>query len=303
LASLKKLAGQTAWYGLSSIFARMLNYLLTPYLTHYLTTAVYGEMSIIYSVIPFMNVIFTYGMETTFFRFSNKGESESKVFNTGSLSLIFTTLILASLLVIFRIPVAGVLRVENHPQFIVWVAWIIALDTLSTLPFAKLRNEGKPRKYAFIKVTGIVVNVALTIFFYTLLPHIALQHPQSFLASWYDPNLGAGYVIIANVAMSAITLLLLIPEILSLRIQWDGQLWRQMMIYSLPIMVAGFGGMINETFDLRCGTLLFSPGKRRRRRGKENLCPRNEIFCHHYMLHVPVCNAVYRLLETLYFKT
>lgn len=248
MASLKKLAGQTVWYGVSSIFARFLNYLLTPYLTHYLTTAVYGEMSLVYAAIPFMNVVFTYGMETAFFRFSNKDTNKQHVYNIGSLSLLFTTLIFTALLLIFKMPIASLLRVEEHPQFISWAAWIIALDTIATLPFAKLRNEGRPRKYAFIKVLGIVVNIALVVFFYTMLPRLA-ANPNSVFAKWYDPNLGAGYVIIANLVQNIITVLFLLPEFLAIRFEWDSKLWKEMLIYSAPLLIAGFGGMINETFD------------------------------------------------------
>jgi len=206
-------------------------------------------MTMMYSAIPFMNVVFTYGMETAYFRFCNKGSDEKSVFNTAGLSLVFTTLILTATLLIFRLPIAELLRVADHPQFITWAALIIGLDTLTTLPFAKLRHEGRPRKYALIRVLGIVVNIALVVFFYTILPTIAAKDPTSFLAKWYDPNLGAGYVIIANLVQSALTLVLLAPEFLTIRFEWDGKLWKEMMIYSLPLMIAGFGGMINETFD------------------------------------------------------
>lgn len=249
MASLKKLAGQTAWYGLSSIFARFLNYLLTPYLTYKLTESVYGEMSIVYAAIPFMNVIFTYGMETAFFRFSNKGEDQKAVFDTGSLSLLFTTLLFSAVLFMVQAPIAHMLRLENHPEFIQWTIWIIALDALATLPFAKLRNEGRPRKYAFIRVISILVVIGLVYFFYSILPRIAASHPQSFIAAWYNPHLGAGYMILANLIGSALTLLLLLPELFSLRFKGSGRLWKQMMLYSLPLTIAGFGGMINETFD------------------------------------------------------
>jgi len=249
LASIKKLAGQTAWYGISSIFARLLNYLLTPYLTAYLATADYGEMSMLYAAIPFMNVLFTYGMETTFFRFSNKDENEKHVFNTGSLSMLFSTLLFTALIILFRDPIAVLLRVREHPQFITWSAWIIALDALTTLPFAKLRLDSRPRKYAFIRVAGIVLNIAIVVFCYSILPGIAHSHPDSFIARWYDPNMGTGYVIIAGVAMSALSFLLLLPEFLSIRFEWNNKLWKEMILYALPIMVFGFGGVVNETFD------------------------------------------------------
>lgn len=237
------------WYGISSIFARFLNYLLTPYLTSILTTAAYGEMNIVYSFIPFLNVVFTYGLETAFFRFSNKENDNKKVFNTISVSILSSTLLLTSLLLLGKDLFAHLLRIQNHPEFITWAAWVIALDTLSTIPFAKLRNDGRPRKYAFIRVMGILVNIALVLFFYSFLPKIAADNPSSIFAKWYDPKLGAGYYILANLIQSGLTLLLLLPEFLSVRFEVDKKLWRQILLYSLPIMIAGFGGMINETFD------------------------------------------------------
>lgn len=249
MGSLKKLAGQTMWYGLSSILARFLNYLLTPYLTYYLAASVYGEMSLVYAAIPFMNVIFTYGMETTYFRYSNKEGGEQEVYNTGSLSLLFSTAVLTAALLLFRNPLAHLLQIGNHPEFVTWAVWIIALDAVSALPFARLRNQNRPRKYAFIKVAGILINIALVVFFYTALPQLAQSNPGSIWASIYDPKLGAGYVIIANVAQSAFTLLLLMPELLSVRLKWDNKLWREMMAYTLPLMIVGLGGMVNETFD------------------------------------------------------
>lgn len=248
MASIKKLAGQTAWYGVSSIAARFINYLLTPYLTYKMSEATYGEQSTIYAAIPFLNVIFTYGMETAYFRFSNK-EDGQKVFSTASFSLITSTVFLTGLLLLLRQPLATLLNLRLHPEFITWSACVILLDTLTTLPFAQLRFNGRPRKYAFIRVASILVNVGFVYFFYSMLPVLATQHPGSIWAKYYDPNIGAGYYIIANIVASWFTFLLLLPEFLSIRLNWSGKLWKEMVIYSLPLMVAGFGGMINETFD------------------------------------------------------
>lgn len=249
MASLKKLAGQTAWYGISSIAARFINYLLTPYLTFKLSEAAYGEQSIVYAAIPFLNVVFTYGMETAYFRFSNKGADEKKVFSTGSISLIFSTILLTGVLLLFKQPLAELLTLQNHHEFITWAVVVIALDTLTTLPFAKLRNDGRPVKYASLRVVNILINIACVFFFYSMLPDIAKNNPGSIFAQWYDPNMGAGYYIIANIITSAITFLLLLPEFLSIKIDWDGVMWKEMLLYALPLMVAGFAGMINETFD------------------------------------------------------
>lgn len=237
------------WYGLSSIAARFLNYLLTPFLTYYLTKEMYGEMSVVYAAIPFLNVVFTYGMETAYFRFTNKDVNARTVYNTIGLSLIGSTIFFTAALLLFQGSLVSLLKIKEHPEFVNWAIWIIALDTLTTLPYAKLRNDGRPRKYAFIRIAGILINIAFVVFFYAILPGNVKANPNSFLASWYNPNMGAGYIIIANLVQSAFTLLILLPEFLAVRFEWDKKLWKEMLIYALPIMVAGFAGMINETLD------------------------------------------------------
>src|SRR3954468_10137752 len=142
MSGIKKLAGQTLWYGASSIAARFLNYLLTPYLTKQLMPDVYGEMSILYAAIPFLNVIFTYGLETAYFRYANTKEQHEQVYNTASVSLIFSTSIFTTLLVLFNKPIAEFLRIPNHPEYFTYSALIIGFDALTTLAFAKLRYEG-----------------------------------------------------------------------------------------------------------------------------------------------------------------
>ena len=248
--SIKKLAGQTAWYGISSIAARFINYLLTPYLTYKLSEATYGEQSIVYSAIPFLNVIFTYGMETAYFRYSSKdGVDEKTLFSTASFSLLASSVVFTGMLLLFRQPVADLLKISLHPEFIQWAAYVVALDALTTLPFARLRFQGRPKKYAFIRVVSILINVGTVYFFYSILPGLATAQPASVYARWYNPDIGAGYYIIAGIISSGFTFLMLLPEFFGIRLQWSGKLWREMMIYSLPLMIAGFGGMINETFD------------------------------------------------------
>jgi O-antigen/teichoic acid export membrane protein len=251
LSGIKKLAGQTLWYGLSSIAARLLNYLLTPYLTSQsvLKSSFYGEMSLIYAAIPFLNVIFTYGLETAYFRFSKNKTTEAEVFNTSMMSLIFSTSLFTSILLIFRKDLALLLGVEKHPQYITWSAFIIAIDALTSLAFAKLRFEGRPVKFASIRIASILINIALTVFFLSVCPSIQKSHPHSFIGAFYNPDLGVGYIIIANLAASFFTLLLLIKELRAFRWKFNPKLWKQIILYSSPLILAGFAGMINETFD------------------------------------------------------
>ena len=249
MSSVKKLAGQTIWYGVSSIFARLLNYLLTPYLTYKLTGSEYGEMSLVFAVIPFLNVIFTYGMETAYFRFIQKKEHEPDLYNTATISLIASTVLFTVLMLLFRNSIAEMISIKEHPEYITWSAFIIALDTLTVLPFAKLRQDGRPVKYAFVRVTGILINIALTFVFLSYIPKMATNNPNSVFTVLQNKDLSVSYVIIATLVQSVFTLLLLWKEFAAFKWHFNQVLWKEMMIYSLPLLIAGFGGMINETFS------------------------------------------------------
>ena len=150
--SIKSLAGQTVWYGASSIAARFLNYLLTPYLTAKLSGPGYGDVSVIYAAIPFLNVLFTYGLETAYFRFSQKEEFKKDIYSTSSISIFISTIVLTGLLLLSHSSFAHWLKLDAHPEFIIYSALIIAFDTLTTLPFAKLRQQGRPKKFALIRI-------------------------------------------------------------------------------------------------------------------------------------------------------
>jgi O-antigen/teichoic acid export membrane protein len=248
LSSIKKLASQTAWYGLSSIAARFISYLLTPYLTLKLTEAAYGEQAIVYSFIPFLNVIVTHGMETAYFRFGSK-DNEEKIYHTSSFSMIIVTGLVVACLLIWGGPIANLLQINLHPEYIKLVAWVVALDALTTIPFSRLRLEGRPKKYAFIKVGGILINILATYALISILPNYAQAHPEGFIAKLYVKGFEVGYILIANVLQNVFVLLLLQKEIRSLRFNIDFKLWSQMMVYALPLILVGFGGMINETMD------------------------------------------------------
>lgn len=248
LSGIKKLAGQTIWYGVSSIAARFINYLLTPYLTYKFTTEEYGEMSVLYAFIPFMNVIFTYGMETGFFRFAQSAD-KSKVYSTTSLSLIYSTLLLSLLLIAFNKPISHLLGVENRPEYLIIAAMIIGLDALTTIPFAKLRQEGKPRKFAVIKFLGVFINIGATVFFLSVGPDLAQTHPDDFLGHIYKKEWTVGYLLLANLIQNIIVFLVLSREFWGFKFKFDKKLWREMIVYSMPLIIAGLGGMINETAD------------------------------------------------------
>jgi O-antigen/teichoic acid export membrane protein len=249
LSSIKKLAGQTVWYGGSSIFARFLYYLLTPYLTYQLTKEKYGEMSLVYALVPFLNTIYTYGMETAFFRFFQKEEYKKEVYNTSMVSAVISTILFTAILIIFRNPVAAFIRIPEHPSYILICALIIGTDAITTLPFAKLRSEDRPRKFALIRITSIVLNIAIVYFFLSVCPKLVARRPDGIWSIIYNKDFGVGYVLIANLAASLIALVCLWKEFAQFKWRFHTTLWKELMIYSLPLTIAGFAGMINETFD------------------------------------------------------
>jgi O-antigen/teichoic acid export membrane protein len=237
------------WYGVSSIAARFINYLLTPYLTAVLTKADYGKVGLIYAAIPLLNVLFTYGFETAYFRFAKK-ENEPSVYSTASLSLFFTSICFALMLWFYQDAIAGFAGVPDYPLLVQLSIVIIVLDTLSTLPFARLRQKGKPVKFAFIRLFSILINVGATIFFITYCPTALKENPNHWVSYFYRSDVNpVVYIIIANLIQSSVTMLLLLGEIGSIQLRFNARLWKEMMIYALPLVVAGMGGMINETFD------------------------------------------------------
>jgi O-antigen/teichoic acid export membrane protein len=248
LSSIKKLASQTFWYGFSNIFARFLNYLLTPLLTTIFASEKYGDISILFAAAAFLNIVYTYGMETSYFRFTNS-HPEKDVYSTGLTSLVFTSILFTIILFLPVQALANYMELGSHPEYIKWVLLIVALDTLAVLPFSKLRFEGRPRKFALIKVISILINIGLTVFFLVLCKGQYEKQANNIFALIYNPAIDIGYVFIATLASSAITLLMLWKEIFSFTFSWNPKLMKEMLIYSAPLIIVGFGGMINETID------------------------------------------------------
>jgi O-antigen/teichoic acid export membrane protein len=247
LSTLKKLASQTAVYGLSQIVGRFVNYLLVPLYTSIFTTGEYGVVTLMYAYVSFFNVLLTYGMETAFFRFSQKHDQPEEVYATGLRSLLTSSSLFVIVLCAFSDNVASLLRLSEHPEYVVYFALIIALDAASSLPFAYLRQQNKPLRFAVIKNINIFSNILLNLYFLLLCPYMAAKGT---ILPFYKPDIGIGYIFISNLFASAITIPLLGKEFRQIKqFSFNGKLWREMLIYALPMMVVGFAGMINETLD------------------------------------------------------
>jgi O-antigen/teichoic acid export membrane protein len=248
LGALKKLASQTAVYGVSHIAGKFLNYLLVPLYTNVFNPEAYGINTQLYAFVAFFNVLLTYGMETTFFRFASKKEQPEQVYTTAFISVFFTSSLFVLIFSFFTPQIANAIKLNEHPEYIQYFIWIMALDAVAALPFAYLRQQEKTLKFALVKNANILVNIALNLYFLLLCPHLVDAHGISPL--FYDASIGIGYIFIANLVASLITLLFFIPEFITIRKgKFDYALWKEMLIYALPMMVVGFAGMINETLD------------------------------------------------------
>jgi O-antigen/teichoic acid export membrane protein len=251
-SGIKKLAGQTVIYGLGTIVPRFLNYLLTPLLTYGFTATEYGINSELYAYISFLNVIFTYGMETTFFNFSSKLENKQEVYNTALISLVLSSIFFSLLFLIFAGSIAEGLSTPNSiylPQFIIWSVLIVASDAITAIPFAKLRLENKALKFSALKLSNVIINFGLTIFFLKICKSSYDNHETNFMASLYDPEIGIGYAFLANLLANCFTLILLSKQFAGLKFSLNIDLLKKMLLYAWPLIILGFAGMINETLD------------------------------------------------------
>ena len=250
---LKKLAGQTAIYGLSTIIGRLLNSFLVPLWTYRFTDpADFGVTTEFYAYTSFLNVILTYGMETALFNFSAKSDRNPAVYSTALLSLALTSGLFLAGLAASAQPVAALLRYPGHADYVLWMAWIISIDALTAIPFARLREQQKAKRFAMLKTLSILINIGANLFYIGLCKWAFDTHADGWLAwagQFYDPAIGIGYVFIANLIASVATLVLMLPEFFGAKAWPDFKLWRRMLSYGLPLLIAGLAGMVNETMS------------------------------------------------------
>jgi O-antigen/teichoic acid export membrane protein len=243
----KKLFKTTAIYGLATVIPRMFSFLLVPIYTQLLPREAYGQVTIIFSWLIFFNVILAYGMETSFFRFYNQESDKNKVIETTTVSLFSTSLLFLCIALLFRNTLAAASGIDV--QYITYTIWILVLDALVIVPFSKLRARQKPGQYALLKVGNVVVNLSLNLFFLVYLPKMASAHPSGFWGSIFQENFQIGYIFISNILASLVTFLALSSNYFQLKWEFDWDLWKRMLRYGLPILVAGLAFAINEQFD------------------------------------------------------
>ena len=257
---MKILAKETAIYGVSSIVGKFLNWMLVPLYTYVLQQqSDYGIVTNLYAWTALLLVILTYGMETGFFRFANKeGENPQTVYSTSLIALFSTSLLFAVACVIWQTPIANALSYPSHSEFIALLGIVVAMDAFASIPFAYLRYKKRPLQFAALKLLFVFLNIVLNIFFLVLCPKI---QDWAIISSWYNPNYGVGYVFVANILATGIQTLFLLPAILEgcrvnhgLPTHESGHIFswtllKQMLRYSLPLLVLGVCGIMNQTLD------------------------------------------------------
>ncbi len=253
MSLLKKLAGETAIYGISSILSRLINWvILMPYFTKRAFAqhpGEYGVVSDLYTWIALLLVIFTYRMETAFFRYGRKKEDQDRSFSTASISLLVTTLVFTTFLLLLTQPVAKLLHYADHPEYIRWFVGIVAMDTLVAIPFARIRLENRPIRFAMIKIGGIVLNIIFLFLFLEACPWL-INKGWLWFEKIYSADNRIAYVFIANFLASFFTLLILLPIYFKIKITFDKTLWKQMLAYALPLVISGLAAVVNSLIGI-----------------------------------------------------
>ena len=256
---MKILAKETAIYGVSSIVGKFLNWMLVPLYTYVLQQqSDYGIVTNLYAWTALLLVILTYGMETGFFRFANKeGENAQTVYSTSLIALFTTSLLFAVACVVCQVPIANALGYPAHSEFIALLGIVVAMDAFASIPFAYLRYKKRPLQFAALKLLFVFLNIVLNLFFLVLCPKI---QDWGIISAWYNADYGVGYVFVANILATGIQTLFLLPAVgegfRSLGVQefrssgvFSWGLLKQMLRYSLPLLVLGVCGIMNQTLD------------------------------------------------------
>lgn len=249
---LKQLLSQTAAYGLSSILGRFINVLLLPIHTTTLSQSEFGINADIYVIIAFLIVILVYGMETSFFMFSEKSEyKRDEVFSTALVSIFSTTLLFSIVSIIFFGDITSLLRYDEYPEYLVYLFIILLIDVLAAIPFAWLRSNNKVFKFVSIKLTLIFVNILLNLFFLVYCPK-AIEGKwvlSDLIAQFFDSNNLVQYVFISNVIGNIVVMLMLMPIFFQIKWTFNPVLLQKMVKYGIPLLLAGLAGLSNEMLD------------------------------------------------------
>jgi len=247
---MKKLAKETAMYGVSSILGKFLNWMMVPLYTYVLkSSADYGIVTNLYAWTALLLVMLTYGMETGFLRFANKNKEEAgKVYSTTLIAVGTTSTIFALICIFFSHPIANAMGYANHSEFIAMLGTVVAFDAFGCIPYVYLRFKNRPVRFVALNLFAIFVNIFFNIFFLVVCPWLMVKAPN--LINWfYNPNYGVGYVFISNIFSTALVTVALLFDVFVVKFEFDRVLLKKMLKYSLPLVVLGIAGIMNQTLD------------------------------------------------------
>jgi O-antigen/teichoic acid export membrane protein len=242
---IKKLASQTAIYGLSSVVPRLLNYILVILYTRVFLPEEYGVVTEMYAYLGFLLVFLTFGFETGFFRFSTSTNESQSVYSTAFLTLLAINILFFISISFFSNSIVTALGYIGKPEYIILMAAVIALDSISAIPFARLRLLNRPILFSSIKIIGVLVNVFFNIFFLVICPRYEILRESVF----FKPDLGITYVFISNLFSSITTTILVLFYSGKLKFNFNYSHFKSLFIYSIPLLISGLGGTTNESFD------------------------------------------------------
>ena len=276
MSGFKSLFKQTFIYGLATVLPRMLSFILVPLYTDpsVLSVEEYGRVSFIFAYFVLFNVVLAYGMETAFFRFFNKEEHQEKVTSTSAVSIIISSFILLGIAFLFRHQISSLINIDL--QYLNLVFIILLLDALVIIPFSWLRATAKPMRYAIIKIFNVAVNLGLNVFLLLYLKDLA--EGNSIFDSIYKPDFEISYIFISNLIASGLTLLLLLPFYTKIKFTFNTVLWKKMMRYALPVLIAGIAYSVNETFDRILLEYLLPPDVADKQLGMYSACYKLALF-------------------------
>jgi O-antigen/teichoic acid export membrane protein len=249
-SALKKLAGQTALYGLSSIVGRTVNFLLVPVLTHLLLPPEYGVITYLYAYTSFLNIIYLYGLETGYFRFAKKeAVGEVKAFSVSFSSILVSTALFSTVFILFSEPIAQLVLHEDKSVYIVLLALILATDSLAALPFARMRWKGQALLFALLKLSSIFLNIGLTLFFLKAIPGCSSNHVVYALVNDYIPEDAIIKILLANLLANIFPLFFLWPTLKGFVLTLRTSIRKELIAYCIPLMWMGLAGMVNEVMS------------------------------------------------------
>ncbi len=249
MSLIKKLAGETVIYGVSSILPRVLHYIVfTIYLTRkFPEQSDYGIYKDLYAYATIILVLLVYRMDTAFFRFGSREDGVAKTFTTAMIPIFFTSMVIVGIMWLNADSIAAMLKYPGQAYYVKWFALILGFDALTALPFAKFRMENRPMRFLFVKLLNVFLTILIVLFFLELCP-ILKDRGVNWVNAVYDPNRKLDYIFIANLIASFVVFLVVLPELFKEKFHFDIALWKKMLKYSLPLVVVGIAGNINTAF-------------------------------------------------------